>query len=80
MCVVEISAMKNINSIGVCCEVGSYGLCKPSSTPCKYRNAFIFWDSFHPTEIVSEYQAEQTFSNSDTNVTFPMDIQRLVRL
>ncbi|KAJ0018273.1 hypothetical protein Pint_10163 [Pistacia integerrima] len=73
-------AMKNIDSSGECCEVGSHGLCKPSSTPCKERNAVIFWDSFHPTEIVNKHQAEITFSNSDTNVTFPMDIQRLVRL
>ncbi|KAJ0081436.1 hypothetical protein Patl1_10329 [Pistacia atlantica] len=73
-------AMKNIDSSGECCEVGSHGLCKPSSTPCKERNAVVFWDSFHPTEIVNKHQAEITFSNSDTNVTFPMDIQRLVRL
>lgn len=72
--------MKNIDLRETCCEVGSYGLCKPSSSPCKDRNAFIFWDSSHPPEIVNILLAELTFSNSDSDVKFPMDIQRLVGL
>ncbi|PIA34425.1 hypothetical protein AQUCO_03800206v1 [Aquilegia coerulea] len=61
-----------------CCEVdGTTGLCVRDSIPCEDRSQFLFWDSFHPTEVVNNAMATDCFSGSSPCV--PINIQQLAK-
>ncbi|PKU87539.1 GDSL esterase/lipase 7 [Dendrobium catenatum] len=48
-----------------CCGSGKYGgqlSCLPLQVPCAERDAFIFWDSFHPTQAANKIVAERCYS------------------
>ncbi|WCJ27289.1 GDSL esterase/lipase At1g29670 [Euphorbia peplus] len=40
-----------------CCKVNEYGMCSGNEDPCEHRNLFMFYDSFHPTEIANKIVA-----------------------
>ncbi|KAJ4703733.1 GDSL esterase/lipase [Melia azedarach] len=63
-----------------CCEVNGFGLCIPSKSPCRHRNLRIFFDSFHPTEVVNTIQASRAFQALVPSDTYPMDIRHLALL
>ncbi|PIA63298.1 hypothetical protein AQUCO_00200963v1 [Aquilegia coerulea] len=60
-----------------CCAVGGNGMCIPNSIPCPDRNNFIFYDNFHPTEIVNIGQASDCFSGYSSCV--PINVQQLAQ-
>ncbi|PIA61189.1 hypothetical protein AQUCO_00300606v1 [Aquilegia coerulea] len=60
-----------------CCEVGDGGLCLPDQTPCQDRTAHIFWDAFHPTEVVYDRLASDCFSGFSSCV--PINVEQLGR-
>ncbi|PIA63292.1 hypothetical protein AQUCO_00200961v1 [Aquilegia coerulea] len=61
-----------------CCQVSTItGLCIPESTPCQDRTQFIFWDAFHPTEVVNNVMAGDCFNGTSSCV--PIDIQQLAQ-
>ncbi|KAF9624470.1 hypothetical protein IFM89_011478 [Coptis chinensis] len=47
-----------------CCQVRGDGMCVPDSTPCPDRTKAIFYDAFHPTEVVNNVIANNYFSGS----------------
>ncbi|KAF5190010.1 GDSL esterase/lipase [Thalictrum thalictroides] len=59
-----------------CCEVGDGGMCLPDQTPCQDRTAFIFWDEFHPTEVVYNHLASDCFSGSSC---VPINVEQLAQ-
>ncbi|KAJ0922720.1 putative triacylglycerol lipase [Helianthus annuus] len=47
-----------------CCGQGPYngiGLCTPFSNICKDRNAYVFWDAYHPSERANRLIAQEIF-------------------
>ncbi|KAF5196204.1 GDSL esterase/lipase [Thalictrum thalictroides] len=60
-----------------CCEVNGLGHCRQDSTPCKNRKEMIFWDAYHPTEMVNHAVAYDCFNGSF--LCTPMNIHQLAR-
>ncbi|KAJ8774722.1 hypothetical protein K2173_017168 [Erythroxylum novogranatense] len=44
-----------------CCEVNEHGLCIPEEDPCTLRNLYLFWDAFHPSQIVNQAGAALSY-------------------
>ncbi|KAL5839227.1 hypothetical protein ACOSQ4_011835 [Xanthoceras sorbifolium] len=63
-----------------CCEVGENGLCIPDKPPCRNRNLSLFWDSFHPTEVVNTVQANKTLTSMDPSESYPINVLQLAQL
>lgn len=61
-----------------CCEVREDYQCKEFSLPCLERNGYVFWDGFHPTELVNIVTAEGAYNSPDSNNVHPFDIKTLV--
>ncbi|GJV24387.1 hypothetical protein Tco_1377082 [Tanacetum coccineum] len=57
-----------------CCQLRSDGQCIPNSTPCANRNLFIWFDGFHPTEIVNTVIATRSYNAQTPNDASPFDI------
>ncbi|RVX06544.1 GDSL esterase/lipase 7 [Vitis vinifera] len=65
-----------------CCGNGRYGgdlTCLPLEQPCKNRDQYIFWDSFHPTQAVNAMIAESCYTESGTEC-YPISIYQLAKL
>ncbi|KAF9608556.1 hypothetical protein IFM89_009922 [Coptis chinensis] len=65
-----------------CCGIGRNSgqiTCLPFQTPCANRKEYMFWDAFHPTEVVNLVLAGKAFSGG-TDVVYPMNIQQLASL
>ncbi|PIA47128.1 hypothetical protein AQUCO_01400078v1 [Aquilegia coerulea] len=65
-----------------CCGIGRNSgqiTCLPFQTPCANRNEYMFWDAFHPTEVVNLILARKAF-DGNTDFVYPMNIQQLAAL
>ncbi|KAL5723340.1 hypothetical protein ACHQM5_006751 [Ranunculus cassubicifolius] len=59
-----------------CCQTSNVtGLCLPDSTPCRDRTRVIFWDAFHPTEVVNRAEAIACFNA--TSKCVPVNFEQL---
>ncbi|KAF9672500.1 hypothetical protein SADUNF_Sadunf11G0048800 [Salix dunnii] len=63
-----------------CCPSSAIGQCIPDQTPCQNRSQYMFWDSFHPTEIFNIFYAERSYSALDPSDAYPYDIRQLISL
>ncbi|KAH7836889.1 hypothetical protein Vadar_007024 [Vaccinium darrowii] len=66
-----------------CCGVGRNNgqiTCLPFQTPCPNRNAYIFWDAFHPTEAANIILGRRSYIAQSPSDAYPMDIRRLAQL
>ncbi|KAL9383693.1 hypothetical protein Peur_024016 [Populus x canadensis] len=63
-----------------CCPSSTIGQCIPDKVPCQNRTQYMFWDSFHPTEIFNIFYAERSYSASDPSYAYPYDIRHLISL
>nr|XP_043625726.1 uncharacterized protein LOC122597160 [Erigeron canadensis] len=63
-----------------CCQVRSDGQCIPNSIPCPNRDVTIFYDGFHPTEIVNSFFAARSYVAQSPMDASPYDIRQLARL
>ncbi|KAG5235137.1 GDSL esterase/lipase [Salix suchowensis] len=68
-----------VNNTG-CCPSSAIGQCVPDQTPCQNRTQYMFWDSFHPTEIFNVFYAERSYRALDPSYAYPYDIRHLVSL
>ena len=61
-----------------CCGVKDQGqiTCIPLTIPCPYRNQYVFWDAYHPTEAVNAILANRAFYGSPLDV-YPINIQNM---
>nr|XP_043608875.1 GDSL esterase/lipase At5g55050-like [Erigeron canadensis] len=80
--------IKNPQTYGIreikeaCCGLGKLKAdipCTPVSTYCSNRSDYLFWDLYHPTEIVSKTFADLLYSGS-IQVAHPLNVAQLVRL
>ncbi|PWA79059.1 SGNH hydrolase-type esterase domain-containing protein [Artemisia annua] len=64
-----------------CCQVRpSDGQCTPNSIPCPVRALSLWYDGFHPTEIVNKIFATRSYSALSSMDASPYDISHLARL
>ncbi|KAI3498616.1 hypothetical protein L1887_34393 [Cichorium endivia] len=62
-----------------CCQV-KYGQCVPNSIPCHVRALSIFYDDYHPTEVVNTVIATRSYVALSDMDASPYDISHLARL
>ncbi|XP_021912601.1 GDSL esterase/lipase At1g71250 [Carica papaya] len=65
-----------------CCGVGrNQGqiTCMPYQFPCPNRNAYVFWDAFHPTEGVNAILARRAFYGPPSDC-YPINVQQMTLL
>ncbi|KAJ6352861.1 hypothetical protein OIU76_001974 [Salix suchowensis] len=63
-----------------CCPSSAIAQCIPDQIPCQNRTQYMFWDSFHPTEIFNIFYAERSYSALDPSYAYPYDIRHLISL
>nr|GEZ65696.1 GDSL esterase/lipase At1g29670-like [Tanacetum cinerariifolium] len=63
-----------------CCQLRSDGQCIPNSTPCANRNLFIWFDGFHPTEVVNTVIATRSYNARTPTDASPFDISQLAAI
>ncbi|CAH1416004.1 unnamed protein product [Lactuca virosa] len=62
-----------------CCQVTN-GQCVPNSIPCPDRDLYMYYDSFHPTEVANTIIAKRSYIALSTMDASPYDISHLARL
>ncbi|XP_074264136.1 GDSL esterase/lipase At1g33811 [Silene latifolia] len=66
-----------------CCGVGKNNgqiTCLPLQAPCEDRKKYIFWDAFHPTEIVNVVLAKKAFTSKSKLYAYPINVKQLAML
>ncbi|XP_031117565.1 GDSL esterase/lipase At1g29670-like [Ipomoea triloba] len=77
----SVIGINNINQ--ACCQVSTTkakGQCEPGQVPCSNRNAYMFWDNFHLTDIGNLGTATRSYTATLPTDAYPMDISSLVQL
>ncbi|KAB5569821.1 hypothetical protein DKX38_003614 [Salix brachista] len=65
-----------------CCGQGLYnglGLCTVVSNLCPNRDAYVFWDAFHPTERANRVLVQQLMTGT-TEYMYPMNLSTIMAL
>lgn len=65
-----------------CCGQGRFngiGICTMVSSLCADRDAYVFWDAFHPTERANRLIAQQFVTGSEEYIT-PMNLSTILKL
>jgi phospholipase/lecithinase/hemolysin len=65
-----------------CCGQGPYngiGLCTPVSNLCEDRNAYVFWDAFHPSERANRMIVDR-FMIGSSEYMHPMNLSTIMLL
>ncbi|KAK4596693.1 hypothetical protein RGQ29_014643 [Quercus rubra] len=71
-----------VTSKVACCGQGPYngvGLCTPLSNLCPNRDAYVFWDPFHPSEKANRLIV-QSFMIGSTKYMHPMNLSTIMAL
>ncbi|XP_010447915.1 PREDICTED: GDSL esterase/lipase At4g28780-like [Camelina sativa] len=71
-----------VTSKVACCGQGAYngrGICTPLSSLCPDRNAYAFWDPFHPTEKATRLIVQQIMTGSAEYMN-PMNLSTIMAL
>ncbi|KAK6920333.1 GDSL lipase/esterase [Dillenia turbinata] len=66
-------------SIQGCCVVDTGRAqwnCIAGIAPCSNRNAYVFWDSLHPTEALNRIIAQRSYAGPQSDI-YPFNIQQL---
>ncbi|XP_057957367.1 GDSL esterase/lipase At1g71250 [Malania oleifera] len=65
-----------------CCGIGrNQGqiTCLPFASPCPDRNAYVFWDAYHPTQAADAVLARRAFYGPPSD-SYPINIQQMALL
>ncbi|KAI4383546.1 hypothetical protein MLD38_009372 [Melastoma candidum] len=65
-----------------CCGSGRYQgeiTCLPLQIPCVDRDEYMFWDAYHPTELVNKIFAERAYAGSPADC-YPINVKKMARL
>ncbi|KAJ0589189.1 putative triacylglycerol lipase [Helianthus annuus] len=71
-----------VTSKVACCGQGPYngvGICNPTSNLCANRDAYVFWDPFHPTERANKIIVETIYTGSEKYM-HPMNLSTIMAL
>ncbi|KAK2994581.1 hypothetical protein RJ640_012748 [Escallonia rubra] len=64
-----------------CCNVSTTtGQCIENQAPCSNRNKYVFWDAYHPTEIMNLIVSGRAFRALSPSDAYPYDIRTLAQL
>ncbi|CAK9149241.1 unnamed protein product [Ilex paraguariensis] len=66
-----------------CCIVSTTfakGQCVPGSVPCRDRTKYVFYDNFHPVELVNLVMAGRSYNALLPSDAYPYDIRRLAQI
>ncbi|KAK3007492.1 hypothetical protein RJ639_014614 [Escallonia herrerae] len=64
-----------------CCNISATtGLCIENQAPCSNRNKYVFWDTFHPTEIINLFVSGRAYRALSPSDAYPIDIRTLAQL
>jgi phospholipase/lecithinase/hemolysin len=77
----DVAAVGFVNGDSACCGAGRLNAeagCMPNSTLCANRDAYVFWDSVHPSQRSAMISA-QTFYNGPAQFTTPINFKDLAR-
>ncbi|KAM6552299.1 hypothetical protein CsatB_002107 [Cannabis sativa] len=76
----DLSSLGFTNFNETCCPTTSIGFCIPSSTTCKNRTSYVFWDKVHPSETLNKYTATRSYTSLHPSDNYPIDIKQLAQL
>ncbi|KAJ4776237.1 GDSL esterase/lipase [Rhynchospora pubera] len=65
-----------------CCGQGPYngiGLCTIFSNVCSNRDAYVFWDAYHPTERANRIIVSH-FMTGSSEYMYPMNLSTILKL
>ncbi|GLJ15040.1 hypothetical protein SUGI_0245630 [Cryptomeria japonica] len=71
-----------VNTADACCGQGSYngvGLCTAASSLCRNRDAYLFWDNYHPSEKANRIIVDEFFEGS-SSVMSPLNLRQMMKL
>jgi phospholipase/lecithinase/hemolysin len=66
-----------------CCGQGPYngiGLCTIFSNMCSNRDAYVFWDAYHPTERANRIIVSQFMMSGSSEYMYPMNLSTILAL
>ncbi|KAI6682596.1 hypothetical protein NL676_036477 [Syzygium grande] len=69
-----------ISNASCCNVVEELGTCVPFETPCSNRSSYVFYDDFHPTEVVNLGFAARAYNALLTSDASPYDIRKLAMI
>lgn len=78
LCSLLLAGFSNVQV--ACCGQGPYngiGLCTAASNVCEDRDAFAFWDAFHPSERANRIIVGQ-FMHGDIDYMHPMNLSTIL--
>ncbi|XP_075500406.1 GDSL esterase/lipase At1g29670-like [Primulina tabacum] len=62
-----------------CCVVSSGGQCVPNQVPCSNRDRYIFYDNYHPTDVINQATAARSYNAISPSDASPFDINQLAQ-
>ncbi|CAA0823683.1 GDSL esterase/lipase [Striga hermonthica] len=68
-----------VTNASCCPTVRSTGLCVPNQVTCNNRDVYVFWDNFHPTDIVNRATSRRAYKKLLSSDAYPVDIGTLVQ-
>ncbi|XP_073017146.1 GDSL esterase/lipase At1g29670-like [Primulina eburnea] len=83
--ITSISLSFNLSALGItvfnapCCIVSSGGQCVPNQIPCSDRDQYIFYDNYHPTDIINQATAARSYNAISPLDASPFDISQLAQ-
>jgi len=71
-----------VTSKMACCGQGPYnglGPCNPLSSLCSNRDAYAFWDAFHPSQRALDFIVDGIFKGT-SNLMSPMNLSTIMAM
>ncbi|XP_057844018.1 GDSL esterase/lipase At5g33370-like, partial [Cryptomeria japonica] len=71
-----------VDTTNACCGQGRFngiGLCTAVSSLCRNRDAYLFWDNYHPSEKANRIIVDQIFEGS-SSVMSPLNLKQMMKL
>ncbi|GLJ15031.1 hypothetical protein SUGI_0245480 [Cryptomeria japonica] len=71
-----------VNTADACCGQGRFngvGLCTAVSNLCRNRDAYLFWDNYHPSQKANRIIVDNIFQGS-SSVMSPLNLSQLMKL
>ncbi|KAJ0960158.1 hypothetical protein J5N97_002054 [Dioscorea zingiberensis] len=83
----EILANRNLygfqTTTEACCGLGKYRgfvMCLMPEMACSNASTYVWWDEFHPTDVVNRILANNVWSSEHSDMCHPMNLLEMIRL
>ncbi|KAK3156639.1 hypothetical protein QOZ80_2AG0109890 [Eleusine coracana subsp. coracana] len=71
-----------VTTTDACCGLGKYGgliMCVLPQMACSDASTHVWWDEFHPTDVVNRILADNVWSGQHTQMCHPLNLQDMVK-